>query len=235
MKKQISLISVIAFVFALSINAFAQGSAAAGEWDVALNTPGGVRNFKAIIKADGDKLSGEVRRDTGNLPLTGTVKGKEVTIAYTVNYNGNNLTVTLAGTIDGDTMKGVADFGGNGGDEWTAKRAGGAAAAAASKAGGEKINVTGAWTMKVETSAGSGSPTVTLQQDGEKLTGKYNGALGESDLTGTVKGNAVEFSFKVTGQFEGTITYSGTTDGKTMSGKVILAGIGEGTFTGSRK
>jgi hypothetical protein len=234
MKKQISILSVIAFALALSINALAQGSTVAGEWDVALNTPGGVRNFKAIIKADGDKLSGEVRRETGTLPLTGTVKGKEVTIAYTVNYNGNNLTVTLAGTLEGDTMKGVADFGGNGSDEWSAKRAGGAATAAPT-AGGEKIDVSGAWAMKVQTDAGSGSPTFTLKQDGEKLTGKYNGALGESDLTGTVKGNAVEFSFKVTGQFEGTITYSGTTDGKTMSGKVVLVGIGEGTFTGTRK
>jgi hypothetical protein len=59
--------------------------------------------------------------------------------------------------------------------------------------------------------------------------------LGESDLTGTVKGDKIEFSFKVSGQVEGVVTYTGTTDGKTMKGKVNLAGMGEGTFSGKKQ
>ena len=62
-----------------------------------------------------------------------------------------------------------------------------------------KIDVTGKWTFTVETSAGSGTPTVTLKQDGEKLTGTYSGALGEAKLTGSVKGDAIEFSFEPSG------------------------------------
>ncbi len=54
----------------------------------------------------------------------------------------------------------------------------------------------GRWLFAVETSAGSGMPTVTLKQDGEKLTGHYSSQqLGEADLTGTVKGHAVSFAF----------------------------------------
>ena len=41
-----------------------------------------------------------------------------------------------------------------------------------------KINLTGAWTFTVNTSAGSGTPTITLKQDGETLTGHYSGQLG---------------------------------------------------------
>jgi hypothetical protein len=110
----------------------------------------------------------------------------------------------------------------------------GLAVSAAGQSGG-KIDVTGDWEFTVETSEGSGDPSFSFKQDGEKLTGRYKGLFGEADLTGTVKGDKIEFSFKVSGQIEGVITYTGTTDGKTMTGKVDLAGAAEGTFTGKRK
>ncbi len=100
---------------------------------------------------------------------------------------------------------------------------------------GDKVDITGSWDFEVQTEAGTGNPTFTFKQEGEKLTGKYQGLFGEADLTGTVKGNQVEFSFKVTSQVEGTVTYTGTTDGKTMKGKVSLPGVGEGTFTGKKR
>jgi len=43
-----------------------------------------------------------------------------------------------------------------------------------------KVDVTGKWAFNVETAAGSGTPTITFTQDGEKLTGKYSGQLGEA-------------------------------------------------------
>src|SRR6267378_2121997 len=60
-----------------------------------------------------------------------------------------------------------------------------------------KVDVTGKWLFAVETSAGSGTPTMTFKQEGEKLTGHYTGQLGEADLTGTVKGLDVSFKFSV--------------------------------------
>ena len=77
-------------------------------------------------------------------------------------------------------------------------------------------NVTGKWLFTVETSAGSGMPTVTLKQEGEKLTGHYSSPqLGEADLTGSVKGAAITFAFGT--DVQGThldVTYSGTIDGQ---------------------
>ena len=56
-------------------------------------------------------------------------------------------------------------------------------------------DITGKWEFAVELDAGSGSPTFEFKQAGEKLTGTYNGLLGSAQLTGTVKGDAIEFSF----------------------------------------
>ena len=100
-----------------------------------------------------------------------------------------------------------------------------------------KVDVTGTWAFTVETSAGSGTPTFAFKQDGEKLGGHYSGQLGEAELTGSVKGNAITFTFK--GDAQGTtidVTYTGTVESKeSMKGKVDLAGLAEGTFTGKRQ
>jgi hypothetical protein len=102
--------------------------------------------------------------------------------------------------------------------------------------GGSKVDVTGKWAFSVETSAGAGAPTMTFKQDGGKLTGHYTGTFGEADLTGTVKGADIAFSFSVDAQ--GTKineTYTGTVDKDTMKGKIVIEGLGEGTFTAKRQ
>lgn len=97
--------------------------------------------------------------------------------------------------------------------------------------------VAGAWALTVETAAGTGSPSVTLKQDGETLTGTYSSQVfGEQKVTGTVKGNAITFSF--TASVEGNsvpVTYSGTVEQTTMKGKVTLGDLGEGSFTGKKQ
>ena len=110
--------------------------------------------------------------------------------------------------------------------------------APAAGAGQAKIDVTGKWAFTVQTSAGSGTPTVTLKQDGQKLTGHYSSAnLGEADLTGSVDGRTIDFSF--TAEAQGTsfqVTYTGTIEDKdSLKGKVDLGGQAQGTFTAKRQ
>jgi hypothetical protein len=96
-------------------------------------------------------------------------------------------------------------------------------------------NVTGTWTMTVETSVGSGSPTFTLTQKGENVTGSYKGTFGEAPVTGTVKGSQVTLSFTTSAQGQDMrIEYVGTVEGDSMSGKVVFGSFGEGTFKGTR-
>ncbi len=252
MKRLVSVLSVLGLLFSLDAFVSAQSGpgpgSATGDWEIALNTPGGVRNLKATFKIDGEKLTGAIKGERGDLPIEGSFKGKEVKFSYTVKYMDTDLMITMTGNLEGDAIKGAVDFGGFAQDEWSAKRASAAtgttAASGASSAtvavtdkpkSGEKIDITGSWVLQVETQMGSGSPSLTFKQEGEKLTGKYKGMLGEADLTGTVKGDQVEFSFKISGQIEGTVTYTGTTDGKEMKGKAKFAELGEGTFTGKKQ
>jgi hypothetical protein len=97
-------------------------------------------------------------------------------------------------------------------------------------------DISGKWDFHVETDVGSGDPTFDFHQTGEKLTGTYSGQLGTAQLTGTVKGDTVEFSFEVSALDQnGKVVYKGAigADGK-MKGEVNLAGLGKGTWTGQR-
>jgi hypothetical protein len=43
-------------------------------------------------------------------------------------------------------------------------------------------DLTGTWTMNVQTAMGPGTATFALEQEGDKLTGTYSGALGTAEL-----------------------------------------------------
>ncbi len=101
----------------------AQTASIAGEWDAAMNTPGGVRNFKLVFTVEGEKLTGTVKRAAGDVPLVGTVKGNDIEFIYTVTYNGNNLTISMTGKLEGETINGTVSFGESGqSDNWSATR-----------------------------------------------------------------------------------------------------------------
>ena len=101
-----------------------------------------------------------------------------------------------------------------------------------------KVDVTGTWAFTVLSDAGTGTPTVTFKQDGEKLTGHYSSMLiGEADLKGTVKGQAIEFTVSAdVGGMPIEFKFTGTMENKdSMKGKLDTGGLGEATFTGKRK
>lgn len=103
---------------------------------------------------------------------------------------------------------------------------------------GGKIDVTGKWLFSVTTDAGTGTPTVTLKQQGDTLTGHYSSqVLGEADLKGMVKDRKITFSFKADVQGTSlTVSYTGTVESNdSLKGTVDLGGMGTGTFTAKRQ
>ena len=107
----------------------------------------------------------------------------------------------------------------------------------ASAAQSSPVDLTGKWLFTVNTDGGSGTPTVTLTQKGDSLTGHYSSQLlGEADLKGTVKDG--KFSFSLQGNVQGTavtVTYTGTIESKdALKGSVDLGGMASGTFTAKR-
>jgi len=93
-------------------------------------------------------------------------------------------------------------------------------------------DVSGNWQFAVETPAGSGSPSFTLKQEGEKLTGTYSGLFGELPVKGTVREGKISIEIDTS---QGKIVYEGTVESESaMKGTVKLADV-EGTFTGKKK
>jgi hypothetical protein len=95
-------------------------------------------------------------------------------------------------------------------------------------------DITGTWTAAVMLDAGSGTATFVFKQDGEKLSGTYTGTFGTAQVTGSVKGNEVEWTFDA--PQAGKATYTGTLDGeKKMKGTVVYGEVGSGRFTAEKK
>ena len=98
--------------------------------------------------------------------------------------------------------------------------------------------VTGKWDMALNMAMGLSTPLLTLKQDGEKLTGTYQGRYGTFPLEGTLKGRAIEFwltmtveSEKVEMSFRGEVA----ADGQSMRGAADLGQAGDGTWTATRE
>jgi len=93
-------------------------------------------------------------------------------------------------------------------------------------ASAQDANVAGNWELSAPGRNGNTmSQTLTLQQDGKKLTGSMAGRRGSSPVTGTVSGNSVDFSVTRNtrrGQFQ--INYTGTVSGDTMKGTLTMRG-----------
>jgi hypothetical protein len=109
------------------------------------------------------------------------------------------------------------------------------ASAALGTASAAPVNVAGRWQFTVELSMGTGTPIVTFEQEGEKITGTYQGRYGTSKLEGTVKENQIEFTIAV--EAEGTTVtgvFSGVYEADEMKGNVEYEGAGDGTWTAVR-
>ncbi len=118
----------VSIVFAVGMLLIGAGLTAAqtsvaGEWDGAFETPGGARPFKLVLKAEGEKLTGTAKRSSGDVPITGTIKGSDIAFSYIISYNGNDLTMSFSGKVTGDSMSGSVSFGGQASETFTAKKA----------------------------------------------------------------------------------------------------------------
>ena len=97
-------------------------------------------------------------------------------------------------------------------------------------------DVTGTWTLTVETPGGTRQSTVEFRQDGKNLTGTVRSRMGDTPLTGSVNGNQVSFS--VTRERDGQqfkIDYSAKVEDAKMTGTVKFGDNGDIPFTAAKK
>lgn len=94
-------------------------------------------------------------------------------------------------------------------------------------------DVSGTWSAAVTLDAGNGTATFTFKQSGDTLSGTYSGAVGEAKVTGTVKGNDLEWTFE--GGDAGKVVYKGTLEGGKIKGTCEYGALGKGTFVAEKK
>jgi hypothetical protein len=99
-------------------------------------------------------------------------------------------------------------------------------------------DISGTWNFSVDLdSGGHGDPTFVFKQEGDKLTGTYNGPLGEYKVTGAVTGAKAVFGFDFNRDGEtGKATYTGNIESATkMTGTVEFTGGERGKWTATKK
>jgi len=242
MRTHTVLVVVLALV--ASVLPAAAQTALTGAWKATFVTPDHAYPARLDLTQDGEKLTGTVGSEQGEMKLTGTVQGKSLSFKFDTRDpggSGNMLAIGVTGTIGTDSLTGDFSVDGNPTGTFSAKRDTGTSAGAKPDASGPTaggpVDVTGTWDLQVTTSSISASPTMMLKQDGEKITGQYRSQqYGEFPLSGTLKDGKIAIAFVMA--VEGNninVSYNGSVDKDGMKGTVNYGDLMDGTFTAVRK
>ena len=95
----------------------------------------------------------------------------------------------------------------------------------------------GTWTVLVNLGQGDRTISLTLQQEGERLTGSISGPLGAGEISNGSASNTGEVRFTVPVNVEGQTkeaTFTGNLVNNQIRGNVAIVGSAPGTFTATR-
>ena len=102
---------------------------------------------------------------------------------------------------------------------------------------GSRNTLSGTWNLTVNLGQGEKTATLTLTQEGERLSGTIAGALGAGDISNASTTPAGEVRFTVPLEIEGQTkeaTFAGTLAGDQIRGSVTVVGMAPGTFNANR-
>ncbi|HEU4431957.1 MAG TPA: amidohydrolase family protein [Pyrinomonadaceae bacterium] len=110
-------------------------------------------------------------------------------------------------------------------------------AAATQDRGATRAGVSGSWTMNINLGQGDRGATLTLQQEGDRVTGSIAGVLGSGEISNASISPANEVRFTVSLNLEGQTkeaTFTGTLSENEIRGTVTVVGAAPGSFTATR-
>jgi hypothetical protein len=93
-----------------------------GVWDMSVETPNGTIENVATLKQEGEKLTGTLSSQMGEIAMEGTVVGNEIKWVLNIDMGGQQVAIAFAGKVEGETMAGVFEMGGMGTAAWNAKK-----------------------------------------------------------------------------------------------------------------
>jgi len=129
--KPIALLFAAATMVATTAVAIAPSAAIAaaptadigGTWTASFDSQVGTQTYTYTFDVAGGTLTGHSKSNFGESDLAGTVDGDKVTFVENLDYQGQALAITYTGQIvSADEIKFKRDVGGQGGEEFVAKR-----------------------------------------------------------------------------------------------------------------
>lgn len=96
------------------------------------------------------------------------------------------------------------------------------------------MSATGNWKITLATPMGPQEMTATLNESGDKLTGRLESAMGSEDVDGTVAGNKLAWTTKVSKPLPIDLTFDVTVEGDQLTGSVKLGMFGNAGLAGER-
>jgi imidazolonepropionase-like amidohydrolase len=233
------------------------GANASGTWALTVNLGGSANERQEFsvtlnLQQQGERLSGTVQGQLGSGQLAnGTVTGADVTFTVPVTLPAPASQTTDAiftGTISGNQLTGTVQIVGRGPGTFTGARAGGPpattqggattppAAGATPSGASSSSGLSGTWALSASLGGQPVSSTLTLEQQGSRLSGRIStDSFGSGEITdGSVSGNSFRFSTNLDiGGQSISLSYEGTFDGNRMTGTVQTP-RGPLPFTGTR-
>ena len=100
-----------------------------------------------------------------------------------------------------------------------------------------RFALAGTWTVTVTLGQSDRTITLTLQQEGERITGSISGPLGAGEISNGSASNTGEVRFTVSVNVEGQTkeaTFTGNLANSQIRGSVAIVGMQPGTFTATR-
>ena len=94
--------------------------------------------------------------------------------------------------------------------------------------------VDGTYDCTVKSPLGDQNMTLALKSDGSSFTGTASGAMGSSDVSGTVNGNTIAWKQQMTVPMPMTLDCEATIDGDTVTGTVGAGAFGSFPLSGTR-
>ena len=104
-------------------------------------------------------------------------------------------------------------------------------------AGPTRNSLSGTWSVNINLGQGDRTITLTLQQEGERLSGSIAGPLGAGEISNASASTTGEVRFTVPVNVEGLTkeaTFTGRLANNEISGNVTIVGMSPGTFTATR-
>ena len=120
-RNSILFVSMCAIALMFAGITAAQAAKVTGSWDLNMQGRNGPVTNTLVLTQDGNKLTGSMKTQRGDSPVTGTMDGNKITFSVTRTTPNGDVTQTYTGTVAADGISGTVKMGQND-VPWTAKK-----------------------------------------------------------------------------------------------------------------